>query len=122
MKTSQKVAFALVEVVLALGVISFCLVAIMGLMSVGFVGMVDANQQAGGAVVLGQIASNIRTASTNAAGNYQALGSCTNLNWAIGGSPVSANYTNFSLAAYPSSQPDGLCPSIRLCLCRHHSF
>jgi type II secretory pathway pseudopilin PulG len=98
-------SFTLVEVVLALGVVSFSLVAIMSMLSVGLVGEKNSNEEAAGAVVLKQIGINIRNASTNATGAYVGLGICTNLIWTLGGSSVNLDYTNLSLGGIPNQTP-----------------
>jgi uncharacterized protein (TIGR02598 family) len=100
----RRKAFALVEVVLALGVVSFCLVAIMGVMSVGFSGMKNSDDQSAGAMVVEQIASDIRGASTNASGTYVGLGMCNNLSWTLSGTPttITQTYTN-SLGGFQST-------------------
>jgi len=63
-------AFSLVEVVLALGIVSFCLIAVIGLMPVGLKSVKNANDQAGAADVLNAIADSLRTAVTTNSVNY----------------------------------------------------
>jgi type II secretory pathway pseudopilin PulG len=59
-------AFSLVEVTLALGIVSFALIAVLGLLPVGLKTVKNANEQAGAANVLNAIADGLRrAASTN---------------------------------------------------------
>jgi len=60
----MKKAFTLVEVVLALGIISFALLAVVGLLPVGLKSIKNANENAGAANVLQAIAASVRSATT----------------------------------------------------------
>lgn len=77
----KKNSFTLVEVVLALGIMSFCLLPLIGLFSIGLDTLKNSREEAAAAVCLNQIAEAVRSAPVNAAGAYQALGIYTNLSW-----------------------------------------
>jgi type II secretory pathway pseudopilin PulG len=57
-------AFSLVEVTLALGIVSFSMLAVVGLLPVGLKSIKNANEQAGAANVVGGIADALRKASS----------------------------------------------------------
>ncbi|MFZ4774931.1 MAG: hypothetical protein ACOYM3_06200 [Terrimicrobiaceae bacterium] len=57
-------AFSLVEVTLAIGVASFALIAVLGLLPVGLKSVKNANEQAAAANVLNAVACSLRTASS----------------------------------------------------------
>ena len=65
LRAATRSAFSLAEVVIALGVVSFALVAIFGLLPAGLKTVKNANEQAAAANVLGAIADAVRNASTN---------------------------------------------------------
>ena len=101
-------AFSLVEVVLSLGLITFCLTVLMGLIPVGLGAIQNSTQQSGAANCMQEIDDSIRGATTNATGEYQALGLYTNFVWTIGGS--TNNYStsagtiqNLSLSGSPTT-------------------
>jgi type II secretory pathway pseudopilin PulG len=105
--------FSLVEVVFALGVVSFCLISITGLLSVGLSSLGSSREKAGAANALEQISSAIRQATppVTVGGTYQALAPYNDLVWSsgIGSKPISKNYTTISLAGVPTTQsPDQL--------------
>ena len=72
MKPSFLRAFSLVEVTLALGIVAFALVSIMGLLPVGLRTVKNSHEQSAAATTLEQIASAIRNATTNNSGTYTA--------------------------------------------------
>ena len=90
-------AFSLVEVVLALGLVSFCLVAVLGLLPVGLKSVKNANEQAGAADVLNAIAEGVRTARTTNHINYSNSFAGKPISYAIGGSPVIVAWTNLTM-------------------------
>jgi len=57
-------ALSLVEVTLALGIVSFSMLAVVGLLPVGLQSIKNANEQAGAANVIGGIADALRKASS----------------------------------------------------------
>ena len=92
-------AFTLVEVVLALGIASFCLIVLLGLLPMGLMTAKNTREQTAAASLVEAISTGIRNASTNSSGIYAASGICTNLTWQLvsqGGSSVSAS-SYFSL-------------------------
>jgi uncharacterized protein (TIGR02598 family) len=89
-------AFSLVEVVFALGLVSFCLLVLLALLPAGLTTAKNAREQTAAASLAEEISTGIRNASTNSSGNYTVAGVCTNLTWTLGGSAVSTN-CNFTL-------------------------
>lgn len=63
-------AFSLVEVTIALGIVSFSLVAILGLLPVGLKMVKNADEQRGGGVVLTSLAEAVRSARTTNNTNF----------------------------------------------------
>src|SRR5215217_2510422 len=80
-------AFSLVEVVIALGLVTFCLLAVTGLLPVGLKSVKNANDEAAATNALTQIGSAIRNATTENGTRYSATGSYQDLEWDLGGSP-----------------------------------
>jgi uncharacterized protein (TIGR02598 family) len=62
--------FSLVEVTLALGIVTFCLIAIFSLLPAGLRSAQASAEEAGAAALLSQLATQIRTAKTNASGEF----------------------------------------------------
>lgn len=58
-------AFSLVEVTLALGIVSFAMISVLGLLPVGLKTVRNANEQAAAANVLNAIAGSLRAATAN---------------------------------------------------------
>lgn len=94
-------AFSLVEVVLALGLVSFCLLAIVGLLPVGLRSVKNANEESAAANALNQMASAIRNATTTDGITYLANGAFTEMAWNMDGATKS-----FTQALALSGQPD----------------
>lgn len=77
-------AFSLVEVVLALGLVSFCLLSVVGLLPVGLKAAKNANEESAAANALTQLADALRNATTNSSGTYVASGAFSNITWNLG--------------------------------------
>lgn len=110
-------AFSLVEVTVALGIASFCLIAIVGLLPVGLNSVSNAREEAAAAVVMEQMASAIRNASSVGAanaGSYVALAPYTNLVWTNGGPSLTMNFTDLSRGGVPGAQ--GVNQRLRACV------
>lgn len=84
-------AFSLVEVVLALGIVSFCLLAIVGLLPVGLKAVKNANEQAAAANVVGGIAEALRKASSTNGNNFAATFAGQPITYALGNVTSSTN-------------------------------
>jgi len=74
MRTSPRRAFSLLEVTMALGLISFCLVALIGLMPIGIDSVRDASRQAEAVRLLKHLATGIQGSARDDAGQYRLLG------------------------------------------------
>ncbi len=85
--------FTLVEVTLALGILAFCLVAILGLMPVGLDSFRNASRQAEAATLLRQIGVSLLTPVPEENGVYRLAdpGTIGDLSWAVGGSVISVS-------------------------------
>ena len=100
-------AFSLVEVVLALGVVTFCLVSIVGLLPVGLKVVKNSHEESAAANALNQLASAIRdaTSNTNTPGAYGAVGAFGSMTWSLGG--AAANFSNsLALNGQPAPSSD----------------
>lgn len=101
-------AFSLVEVVLALGLVSFCLVAIIGMLPVGLQSVKNAKEESAAANALNQIAAGIRNATiTN--GSYQASGGFEDITWSADGTSH-----EFSQPLSLEGQPEANTNEVRL--------
>jgi type II secretory pathway pseudopilin PulG len=101
---TRRRAFTLIEVVLSLGLITFCLTVLMGLIPVGLGAIQNSTQQAGAVNCLEEIDGAIRGATTNAnsAGQYQALGMYSSyLSWTNNAKVVNVTFTNSVSGASP---------------------
>lgn len=98
--------FTLAEVVLALGIVSFCLLAIVGLLPVGMNSIRSARNEIAAASVTQWISNAIRNASvtgTTSSFEYTALSPYSSLSWSTGGSSVAKDYSNLSYGGTPSN-------------------
>jgi len=91
-------AFSLIEVVLALGLISFCLMVLLALLPAALTTAKNTRQQTAAASLAEEISTSIRNAATNSSGNYAPAGLWgANFTWTLGsGTSVSTN-GNFTL-------------------------
>ena len=110
-------AFSLVEVVLALGIVSFCLIAVIGLMPVGLKSVKNANEQAGAADVLNAIAESLRTAvSTNSTNYSNSFAGTNNITYNVGDTnSVIVTWTKLTMEGAmetPPSSPKRLAASL----------
>lgn len=76
--------FSLVEVVLALGIVSFCMVSVVGLLPVGLSSVKNGTDESAASTAFLRVASAIRGA-TNTNGAYVANGSFSNITWSLNG-------------------------------------
>lgn len=77
--------FSLVEVVLALGLVSFCLLAVTGLLPTGLRSVQNANEEAAATNALNRIGSAIRNATTEDGMAYSAGGGFEQMAWRLDG-------------------------------------
>lgn len=90
MKTPQRLSlrrrgFSLVEVVLALGLVSFCLLAVTGLLPTGLRSVQNANEESAATNALNRIGLAIRNATTEDGMAYSAGGGFEQLTWRLDG-------------------------------------
>lgn len=85
----RSVAFSLVEVTMALGIVSFCLVAVVGLLPVGLQTAKNSREQAAAAVCVEQIAAAVEGAVLDANGVFRGKGVLEGLSWASDGPETS---------------------------------
>ena len=95
--TNRFVGFSLVEVTLAIGIVSFALLAVVGLLPVGLKSVKNANEQAGAANVLNVIAGSLRSASSTNRANFSSQFAGQTVAFAIAGSTTSNSWTNLAL-------------------------
>jgi uncharacterized protein (TIGR02598 family) len=106
MKTLKEkhAGFSLVEVALALGISAFCLLTLVGLLSVGFSSMGSSRRTAEASTAMVQIANAIRGASANSSGQYQGLGAFSNISWNKSSSVTNIELTSGGLPSAGSSE------------------
>lgn len=103
MRMYRKVsAFSLVEVTIALGIVSFCLVPLLGLLPVGLKSVKNAHEESAAANVLNGLSSAIRDANRNISGDYVAGGHFSNIVWS--GTNTTTISGVLSLAGVPPSE------------------
>ncbi len=78
---SLRRAFSLVELALAMGVASFCLVAVMGLLPAGLDAVRMSREEAGASASLERISHSLRTSTIDRDGNIEASGVLSDLTW-----------------------------------------
>lgn len=93
-------AFSLTEVVLALGLVSFCLLAVVGLLPVGLKSISRAHEESAAANALNQISEALRNAVDDS-GTYTAVGFPA-INWQRGAS-VKTVTVPLSLGGQPTN-------------------
>lgn len=97
--------FSLVEVTLALGIVSFCLVAIVGLLPVGLQTAKASREHAAAAASVEQIARALEGAVADENGVYRGVGVLDGLTWVSDGPEVTLGpLRNLSLGGLPTDQ------------------
>lgn len=90
--------FSLVEVTLAIGIISFALLAVVALLPVGLKSVKNSSEQAAGAAVLQGLSEALRHAATDDGTNYaMVFNNTTNTFTAGGGASEAWNWNDLSL-------------------------
>lgn len=89
--------FSLIEVTIAIGIVTFCLIAILGLLPTGLKAVKNANEEAGAANVLNAIASSLRNANSTNGINYSASFAGQPITYTVGGGTVSNAWPNLTL-------------------------
>ena len=99
MKILKAPAFSLVEVTLALGIASFALMAVLGLLPVGLKSVKNANEQAGAANVLNAIAECLRTATSTNSVDFSNTFAGQSIQYSVvpGASTTNVSWTNLTL-------------------------
>jgi len=90
-------AFSLVEVVIALGIVSVVIFGVMGLIPSGMKMFRDSNDQSGGANLLNSLSDSIRGAGTTNGTNYSWTYNGSNYGYVINGAPVTNTLTAVTL-------------------------
>jgi uncharacterized protein (TIGR02598 family) len=94
---SQRFGFSLVEVVLAIGIASFGLLAIVGLLPVGMKSVQNASEQAAAANVANSIAHALRSAEKVSATTFSNSFSSQSIVYTIGGAPTTIVWDTLNL-------------------------
>lgn len=91
--------FSLVEVVIAIGIVSFAILAVLGLIPVGLKTIKNSNEQAGAANVVNGIIEAVRNAATNAnsEGAYSTSYAGQSIVFKNGGQVTNCQWTNLTL-------------------------
>ncbi|HSI82462.1 MAG: hypothetical protein ACAI35_19540 [Candidatus Methylacidiphilales bacterium] len=97
--------FSLVEVTLALGIVTFCLLLLMGLLLVGLNAMKASRDEAAAVNCLEQISDAIRSGLIDTGSSYHAAGAYSGITWTLGSGAVSVPVTNLSAGGFPTSSP-----------------
>jgi len=96
-QNSASAAFSLIEVTLAIGIVSFALLAVVGLLPVGLRSVKNANEQAAAANVMNAIADALRTASSTDLATFTNSFAGQTISYITNGSATSVTWTNLTL-------------------------
>ena len=97
-RVRHRSGFSLVEVVLAIGIVAFCLIAVFGLLPTGLKSVKEANNEAGAANVMNLIADGLRNAvTTNGGTNFSFSYGGQTVTYAVGGSRATVTWNNLAL-------------------------
>lgn len=91
-------AFSLVEVTIAIGIVSFSLLAVVGLLPVGLKSIKNANEQAGAAAVLDGITHALRKASSDDGTVYRATFAGKEFSYSMGGAATTSTWEKLNLS------------------------
>lgn len=94
-------AFTLVEVTLALGMVTFCLLGLVGLLPLGLTSVKTSRDGAAALNSLIQMSDAIQGAQAGNGGSFKGAGQFSNLEWKVGG-PQVADVTKLSALGFPS--------------------
>lgn len=95
-------AFSLVEVTISIGILAFCVLAMVGLLPVGLKSIQNSNEQAAAAQILTALADNLRGAVSQN-GSYSFAFAASQKAFKIGGQPETHAWTNLTLEGLPSA-------------------
>ena len=96
MPQNPRTAFTLVEVAISIGILSFCVIAVVGLLPVGLKSVQNANEQAAASQVLGSIANSLRN-PTGGNGTYTFSYAGRSASFALGGASNSLAWPDLTL-------------------------
>lgn len=99
----QSSAFSLVEVTLALGIVTFCLLLLMGLLLVGLNSMKASRDEAAAVNCLEQISDSIRSGLITSGTSYHAAGAYSGITWTLGAAQTSLAVDNLSASGFPTT-------------------
>lgn len=98
--------FSLTEVVIAIGILSFCLIAIVGLMPAGLKVTEQGVEEGRAMQTLAALSTSLRTATSSDGTNFTAARPFTNLSWRVGGSRENTAFFFTEAAAVSASSSD----------------
>lgn len=94
--------FTMVEVTLALALVTFCLLALIGLIPAGLESLRSSSTHTSAITCMQQISGAIRSSIQAAPDQFQAGGAYRDLSWRTGGPAVSLTWQNLSASGFPS--------------------
>ncbi len=98
--------FSLTEVVIAIGILSFCLIAIVGLMPAGLKVTEQGVEEGRAMQTLAALSTSLRSATSSDGTNFTAARPFTNLSWRVGGSRENTTFFFTEDAVVSSSSSD----------------
>ena len=97
-------AFSLVEVTLALGIVSFCLLSLTGLLTTGLTSVRESRDEAAAGAFLERLTQSLDSALVDSSGtNYHAIGVYSNVTWSLGQAAQTYQLDKISASGQPSS-------------------
>jgi len=107
LRWARSPGFSLVEVTVAIGIMAFCLLAVVGLLPTGLKSIKNANEQAGAAAVLGGITEALRNASSINGIDYEATYGDKKFDYSVGGASSSTQWDQLTLNGQPPDTTEG---------------
>ncbi len=98
--------FSLTEVVIAIGILSFCVIAIVGLMPAGLRVTEQGVEEGRAMQTLASLSTSLRSATSSDGTNFTAAKPFTNLSWRVGGSRENTTFFFTENASVSTSSSD----------------
>jgi type II secretory pathway pseudopilin PulG len=92
--------FSLIEVVLALGIVSFALMTVLALLPLGLRSIKNANEMAGASAISNDIADRLRAATTTDGINFESEYQSESIRFSVGGNSSEVKWTDLTLNGY----------------------
>jgi len=99
----QTTAFSLVEVAMAVGIVSFCLLPIVGLVPIGLKSFKNANDQSAASNAVNLLSDALRNATTNGSGTYVVGEGFSTITWGLGSGSTNSFTNQLAISGQPTN-------------------